>query len=160
MVNPVSIIFAAIILGMFIWLMIITMQLRSYTQRRKVLFRDMNVDQIEVVLAEIIERLNSLDSSEQEMREFQKQAKYFLRRSLVSPHILRYNAYENISGQQSFSLVLIDRRKQGLVLTSLVTREGTRLYIKPVLDGKCDSPLSEEELQSLSETIASLDTPN
>lgn len=160
MVDSLNIIFAVIILGLFVWLLILTNQVRAYTQRRKTLFRNMNADQIEVILAEIIERLNSFDNSAKDFREFQKQAKYFLRRSLVSPHIVRYNAYENISGQQSFSLVLIDRRKRGFILTSLVTREGTRLYIKPVLDGQCDNPLSEEELQSLSETIASLDTPN
>ena len=154
------IIISVILFGIIVWLIQISRKLHTYTLKRKALFRDMNNDQIEVILAEIIERLNAFEITEEENRQFQKSAKYFLRRSLVSPHIVRYNAYENITGQQSFSLVLIDRRKQGFILTSLVTREGIRLYIKPILDGKSDSPLSDEELQSLSETIASLDTPN
>jgi len=64
--------------------------------------------------------------------------------------MMRYNPYGDVGGDQSFSLLLADAKKNGILLTSLHTRSGTRSYIKPINEGKSEIELSEEEKKLLS----------
>ena len=60
--------------------------------------------------------------------------------------VLRYNPYGDTGGDQSFSMALLNGENSGLVLTSLHSRSGTRVYAKPVVKGKAGNfQLSKEE---------------
>jgi len=50
----------------------------------------------------------------------------------------RYNPYHDTGGDQSFSVSLLDGHGNGLVITSLHSRSGTRVFAKPVKGGKED----------------------
>ncbi len=64
--------------------------------------------------------------------------------------ILRYNPYEDTGGDQSFSIAILSGNLDGMILTSLHSRSGTRVYVKPVVNGKSEVDLSKEESQVLS----------
>ena len=76
-------------------------------------------------------------------------------RGTVDPHalrdvaIVRYDALNEMSGQLSFSLALLNAVGDGLVLSSINGRAETRTYAKPVLGGKGTQPLSPEEAQAV-----------
>lgn len=60
--------------------------------------------------------------------------------------LLRYNPYEDTGGDQSFTVALLDMRGSGFVLTSLHARSQTRVFAKPITDGKSSKyRLSKEE---------------
>lgn len=60
--------------------------------------------------------------------------------------LLRFNPYNDTGGDQSFCLVLLDKKGDGVVVTSLHTRSGTRIFSKPVTEGKAEKyQLSKEE---------------
>lgn len=63
--------------------------------------------------------------------------------------LIRFDAFEDTGGGQSFALALIDDDGDGVVLTSLHSRLATRLYIKGIRRGVADSPLSGEEVQAM-----------
>src|SRR3712207_1880661 len=50
--------------------------------------------------------------------------------------LVRYDAYNELSGHQSSSLALLDARKSGVVLSSIVHRDQARLYVKRLYDGE------------------------
>lgn len=145
---------------LLVWLTWLTFLLRRHTRGRNRLMRELSVDQVETLLAELLERADRSERQIQQLRDFRSRATGLLNQSLVAPALVRYNAYQDITGQLSFSLSLIDRRHTGLILTSLVGREGGRLYIKAVVDGRTEASLSDEEQQSLDEAITSIDTPS
>lgn len=62
---------------------------------------------------------------------------------------LKYDAFEDIRGQQSYSLCLLDSHQNGLILTSIAGRNDYRGYAKPVKGGSCDLAMSDEEKQAL-----------
>jgi hypothetical protein len=72
--------------------------------------------------------------------------------------LVRYNAFDDIGGNQSFSLSILDRRKNGWMLTSIVGRNSTRAYAIEVKDGTPSRDLSEEERESLGYAIRSLES--
>jgi hypothetical protein len=63
--------------------------------------------------------------------------------------LVRFDAFEDAGGAQSFALALIDDDGDGVVLTSLHSRQATRLYIKAIRRGVADSPLSDEEVRAM-----------
>jgi len=70
---------------------------------------------------------------------------------------LKYDAFEDIRGTQSYSLCVLDAKQNGVILTSIAGRNDYRGYAKPVATGNCDLALSDEEKQVLArakETLA------
>ena len=66
----------------------------------------------------------------------------------------RYNPFPGLGGNQSFTLVLLDAHNSGVVLSTLHSRETTRIYAKGVRDGQPLQPLSEEERRTLQNALA------
>ena len=52
-------------------------------------------------------------------------------------------------GNQSFALALLDADANGVVLTSLHSRNATRVYLRTIVAGRCDAALSAEEAEAL-----------
>ncbi len=63
--------------------------------------------------------------------------------------LIRFNPFAELGGDHSFSLAILDGEENGIVITSLHTRDRTRVYMKKVLKGKGDIELSEEEKKAL-----------
>lgn len=62
---------------------------------------------------------------------------------------VRFNPFEETGGNQSFALAMTDANGDGLVISSLHARAGTRLYAKAVVAGRSDAALSAEEAEAL-----------
>jgi hypothetical protein len=71
------------------------------------------------------------------------------RRAFQRLGLVRYNPFEDTGGNQSFALALLDADGNGTILTSLHTRQATRMYAKPVRAGRSDAALSAEETEAL-----------
>jgi hypothetical protein len=71
------------------------------------------------------------------------------RRALQRVGLVRYNPFDDTGGNQSFALALLDGEDDGLVISSLHARAGTRVYAKALLGGRSDGALSDEEAEAL-----------
>jgi hypothetical protein len=63
--------------------------------------------------------------------------------------LVRFNPFEDTGGNQSFALALLDAHGDGLVISSLHARTGTRVYGKVIQGGSADVTLSDEESAAL-----------
>ena len=63
--------------------------------------------------------------------------------------LTKFNPFNEFGGDHSFSLALLDGNKNGIIITSLHTRERTRLYLKEVHSGSVKLKLSDEEQKAL-----------
>jgi len=70
--------------------------------------------------------------------------------------VVRYDAYRDMGGRQSWSVASIDRESNGTVLTALHGREDTRLFVKELTAGAPDRELSPEEERALESARAHL----
>ncbi len=70
-------------------------------------------------------------------------------------NLIRFNPFDDIGGNQSFILVLLDKDNSGLILTSLHHRSFSRIYAKPIKNGQGDNiTLSKEEKSAILKTIS------
>jgi len=63
--------------------------------------------------------------------------------------LIRYDAYNEMSGRQSTSIALLDSSRSGVVLSSIHHRDQARLYAKQISEGKGELKLSPEEEEAL-----------
>ncbi len=56
--------------------------------------------------------------------------------------LVRYDAYNEMSGHQSLSIALLDANRSGIVLSSIHHRDQARLYAKQVHAGAAELALS------------------
>ena len=69
-------------------------------------------------------------------------------------NVLRFNPFEDIGGDQSFILTILNNNNDGVVVTSLHNRDLTRIYAKPIKNGEGNNiTLSKEEKLAIVKTI-------
>jgi hypothetical protein len=69
--------------------------------------------------------------------------------ALARRALVRYDAYNEMSGHQSLSIALLDAKGSGVVLSSIHHRDSARLYAKQVTAGSAELALSPEEEEAL-----------
>lgn len=68
--------------------------------------------------------------------------------------VVRYDAYNELSGRQSTSIALLDAHRSGIVLSSIHHRDQARMYVKQVQEGVSAVPLSPEEQEAVRTALA------
>jgi hypothetical protein len=68
--------------------------------------------------------------------------------------LVRFDAYNEMSGQQSCSIALLDAMQSGIVLSSIHHRDQARLYVKHLVAGEPEYPLSPEEVEAVRVALA------
>lgn len=67
--------------------------------------------------------------------------------------VVRYDAYRDLSGMQSTSVALLDAHFSGIIVSSIQSRDYSRLYVKEVRHGESKEKLSPEEIHVLKEAM-------
>ncbi len=81
----------------------------------------------------------------EETRAYMHRIETQLHTTLQGVGFLKYDAFEDIRGSQSYSLCLLDAHQNGVVTTSIAGRNDYRGYAKPVKNGVCELAMSDEE---------------
>jgi hypothetical protein len=76
-------------------------------------------------------------------------AEMALRGAIAHRSLVRYDAYNELSGQQSMSIALLDDEQSGIVLSCIHHRDQARVYGKQVLAGRGELELSPEEAEAV-----------
>lgn len=63
--------------------------------------------------------------------------------------LARFNPFKELGGDHSFSIAFLDAKSSGIIITSLHTRDRTRVYMKDVVKGKSGFELSADEKKAL-----------
>ena len=108
-----------------------------------------NKKRIEEILEELLEKNKKfslqIDKLSKSLNETMSHSKLALRKvGLVS-----YNPFERMGGEQSFAIALLDSDENGIILTSMHSKDGTRVYAKNIKKGESSQQLSQEEEKAL-----------
>ena len=93
-----------------------------------------------------IEELESeVNKLSQELKEVGKQSETHIQKF----GLVRYNPFNESGGDQSFSLALLDKHNNGIVLTSIFSQEKGRVFGKSIIKGESQYQLSKEEKEAI-----------
>jgi hypothetical protein len=114
------------------------------------LFSGKEAKDLESIILAHTKEISELDKEIQELFEISNKIHALAQRSIHKVGIVRFNPFKDIGGDQSFALALLDGKNSGLVISSLHTREGTRIYSKPIIQGESGKyTLTEEEKSAI-----------
>jgi hypothetical protein len=113
---------------------------------KKELVRTRNTVNSGNMVFETVEQQEQFDSIKERLSVLEEKQESNLDRV----EIVRYFASDKDEGRSSYSIGITNAKKDGLVLTALMYRNGMNLYAKNVKEGISDYPLSEEEKEAVS----------
>lgn len=147
-----------LILVLLIWIIVLSYLLWRERSFLRALFPKSDSRDIRNKFKELAEVIDEFGKQNQLLsRNFRQLAREGLNH-IQKVAVLRYNPYQDTGGNVSFSLALLDGNLDGLVITSLHSRSGTRVYTKTIKVGKSELELSKEEKQVLRQAVE--DTKN
>ena len=76
-----------------------------------------------------------------------------IRHNYSKTTVVSFDAFDDVTGNLSFALTLLNDNNDGIILTSLYGHNSQNTYIRTVVSGKCDTKLLAEEIQSLQKAI-------
>jgi len=127
---------AILLLG--IWIFLIELRLKKF-------FRGKGAKDLENVLISLGDELKKINVSKEEIEKYLGTVERRLKKSIQGAGIIRFNPFEDAGSNQSFSIAFLDELRNGVVISSLYSREKVNVYAKPIKEGKSEYPLSEEE---------------
>ena len=95
------------------------------------------------------ERIRTVENRMAEVDGRYRQLADRSRGSLQHIGLVRFNPFEDTGSDQSFAIALLDDERNGIVLSALHGRAGTRIFAKPLRDGTSTHVLSDEEQEAL-----------
>ncbi len=135
-------------------LLIITLcKLKNLRRRVETLTRGKDAESMEETILEFFERIEELEGAEQKTHKELREIKDNLKITYQKTGLVKYDAFREMSGALSYSLALLDKENNGVLISSMYSREGCYTYAKGVENGKCDINLSEEEAEALKQAV-------
>ncbi len=127
---------AVLLLG--IWIFLIELRLKKF-------FRGKRAKDLESVLISLSDELKKLNISKEKIEKYMETVEKRLKKSVQGMGIIRFNPFEDAGSNQSFSVAFLNEEGDGVVISSLYSREKVSVYAKPIRKGESEYPLSEEE---------------
>ncbi|MCX7798759.1 MAG: DUF4446 family protein [Fimbriimonadales bacterium] len=125
------------------------LKLRRLYRRWRTLLDEASGANLERLLEHHLVEKVRLDDRVRALEDLGGRLESALRRSNRRAALVRFDAFEDVGGQQSFALAMLDDLGNGIVLTSLIGRNDCRVYCKPIEDWKSPKNLSPEEREAL-----------
>ncbi len=145
--------FALLLLLLVIWVFYLSLRLRRLGHLLNRLLPEGEQRSLEQLLEQLLikqeENRTLLASLEDRLDQLHRLTQGCLQRV----GLVRFDAFDDTAGQQSFSLALLDQQGNGIVITSLFGRTESRCYAKPVTSGGSTYPLSEEEQTAIRQAL-------
>lgn len=144
---------AVLVLWLLIWNFVQGAKLRKMRSKYEMMMKGTGVEDLESLLVNLKIQLDKVeDEHEQQQRQLQR-LEAILPAQKAKIGIKRYNAYAEQGSDLSFSVAIINEAKDGIVITSLYSRDGSYVYAKPITQGGSTYSLSPEELEAIGQAV-------
>lgn len=110
--------------------------------------------ELESVLGSIQKDLSKIEGTHDEIKRRLLGAEKRIARSIRNIKTIRFNPFSDSGSNQSFATAIVDDHGDGVILSSLYSRERVSIFAKPVKNGKPEYDLTEEEEEVLTEAYS------
>lgn len=133
----------------FLWMVRLQVGLSSMKRHYRSLASDVETGNLEQILDKHLAHLYKTSSKVDDLTGFCEELHKVQQRSIQRIGIVRFNPFNDTGGDQSFAIALLNGSGDGLVVSSLFSRNGNRIYAKSILQGHSKYPLTAEEAQAI-----------
>jgi hypothetical protein len=147
--NPNNLLTAVIVLAAIVIILIILVIWMYMKMKKFIVGVDSN--NISDSLSHVTTNLDELQKFRGEMENYLASVEKRLKKSVQSVHTVRFNPFHGTGegGNQSFATALISEDGDGVVISSLYSRDRVSVFSKPVKDFSSEHEMSDEEKEAL-----------
>ena len=109
---------------------------------------------LDEILDEQMRKLDAVAERVDALNRLHHELEALAQRSIQKVGVVRFNPFADTGGDQSFAIALLDADGTGVVLSSLHSRTDTRVFAKPVHNGRSRHQLSDEEQDAIRKALA------
>ena len=128
-------------------------KLKKVKRRVDALTRGKDTESLEDIILSYLKRVESLEEGEEITRAALTAIKDNLKITYQKKGLVKYDAFREMSGALSYSLALLDKENNGVLISSMYSREGCYTYAKDIVNGESKINLSEEEAEALKQAM-------
>lgn len=151
--DLVVIILIAIVFFQFIWILVIISKYNKLNKRISKFTTGNDAANLEEVITKRFSEIRQIVKNEkQQNKDIETINDKFLT-TFCKIGLVKYDAFKEMSGKLSFSLALLTENHDGIIITSMHSREGCFTYCKEVTNEESYYILSEEERLALNVAI-------
>ena len=140
--NVIIYILVGVVVILVTW--IITLELRL----KKFFYNDKSKN-LNSVLSEIQKKVEKLGKNQEEIGKYLEEIEKRLQQTVNQPGIVRFNPFSDAGSNQSFAIALLNEARDGVVISSLYSREKVNIYAKPIKNGLSEYQLTDEEKEAI-----------
>jgi hypothetical protein len=130
-------------------LTVVGLLLRSYRHNQRVIMGSRGTVDIAEHMAIVDDKLTNLRLAVEDLTLTARDHGVRVDGTLSHVGIVRFDAYQDLGGRQSTAVAFITSQDDGVVITTVVSREFARMYVKLVKNGEGDIPLAPEEKEAV-----------
>lgn len=145
----------ALFLILAIWVITIQVRMNRLIAGYGRLIEDSEDGTLQGALTRYVDRLDETTDQVKEVEQICHAVETNVRRAIQRIGIVRFNPFADTGSDQSFAVALLDLNGTGIVFSSLFSRTSTRIFAKPVVDGKSTHVLTDEEREAIDQAMAS-----
>ena len=149
-----STLLAVAVIGLALVAAILWRRVSSLSARLSGLTRGEGGRSLEAVLEAHLRRVGEVDASVRSIDQRTTALEAQGRKAVQRVGLVRFNPFEDTGSNQSFALALLDEDGDGVIVSSLHTRNATRVYVRPVGGGVAEKALSDEEAEALAQATS------
>lgn len=143
-----------ILILIFLWNLVLQFKINNIQKKSEIFFAGDKVPNLEELLLNQAKNIKELDRDIQELFNISNKINNLATKGLYKVAMVRFNPFKDVGGDQSFAIALLNGKNSGITLSSLYTREGTRVYSKTIIEGKSEKyPLTEEEKEAIAKAM-------
>ena len=131
---------------------------RTFKKKWGSLLRSSGAANFEDTLEDLLKSQQFKDTELQLLKQNVKDIDARLLKAIQKVGYIRFDAFPDVGGEQSFALAILDHNQNGVIITSLVGRSDCRTYCKPIAAGTCSRQLTKEEVRAIELSQSSEDS--
>src|SRR5947207_12443073 len=139
--------------GLAAWLVLLQRSEARLRLRLRRILSENGTASLDEILAGQATSIEQLAGRVDALNALERELEASSRLALQKVGVVRFNPFQDSGGDQSFAIALLDQGGTGLVISSLHGRAETRIYAKPVTNGRSTHSLSDEEQQAIRDAL-------
>lgn len=146
----IGVVVLVLLLGYIIYL---HKRLKKLETRYTFFMQDEDGKSVEMKLRDDVAKLHDLQGTLNMIHQRQKDILSVQNNCFRKIGFVKYNAFDNIGNNLSFAFTVLDGKNNGFCLSSVYGRTESRIFAKPIVEGKCLYGMSDEEKESLQNAL-------
>ena len=139
------------VLFLLIIIIYLLVSINDIKSRQSNMMRGANGASLEDIITKNIDDIKNIKENIANIEKDIRDLNARLQKAFAKFSAMRFSAFDDVGGDQSFALALLDAEDNGVIISSLKGRDGANVYLKTVENGNADIHLMSEETTVLKE---------